>query len=276
MRRSILPLLIALAVGTVAVPAAAGDITINTDHCNVNTSYDVSVDDVGVRFQRDFGTPSKVFMHDGQLRVDGHAVTVSRADAQSLRQYEHEVRQALPEMAAIAHEGVDIGFSALTTVAATFANAGVDRDDLMERLNRKHADALRRIDQTLGHGQWKQDAIADVIENTVEDAVPELVGTVTAGAVKAALSGDQAQIAALEARADSLEESIDREVNARADQLGVRAQGLCKRLAAMDALQQQWRFRLRNDARLQLMHWDKSSRQPENGDKSREAVATTH
>lgn len=262
MRRIILSLLAALSLGALAVPAAAHDLHINTEKCNYSTDYDVYVTPAGVRFERVDGTPSKVFMHDGRLRVDGRAVAVSDADGQSLRQYETQVRKAVPEMAGIAREGVDIAFSAMTTVAATFASEGHERDRLVQRLNRKHADALRRIDDTLGRGQWRRDALEDVVEDTVQDAVPELVSTVAAGAVKAALSGDDSQMAALQARADSLDASIEREVDARADKLKVRADGLCKRFAAMNQMQTQWQFRLSNDQPLQLLHRDKSHAHP--------------
>lgn len=275
MLRIIVPVLAVLGLGAVAVPAAAHDLHINTDQCNYSTDYDVTVTPAGVRFQRADGTPSKVFMRDGHLRVDGRAVAVSHADEQSLRQYETQVRKALPEMAGIAREGVDIGFSAMTTVAATFSSEDQQRDRLLQRLNRQHADALRRIDATLGQGQWRHDALKDAVENTVQHAVPELVSTVAAGAVKAALSGDDSQVAALQARADSLDTSIEREVDARADKLKVRADGLCKRLVAMDQMQKQWQFRLGNGQPLQLLQQDKSHASHEHAHKDKDDVAAT-
>lgn len=248
---SLLTLAIGVAFGS---QAQAHDRLVHVDHqCSFSTEYDVRVDAAGVAFSRDGGAPSKVFMHDGQLRVDGSPVDVSAADAVRLRDYERSVRALLPEVAGIAREGLDIGFSALTAVATTFAEDGDERSRLLARLNRDHAKALSRIDAGLGSGVWTQHDLGDTIGDSVEGAVSELVSTVTAGAVKAALSGDQARIAALEARADSLDKTIEKEVDARADQLEVRAQALCPKLAALDQLQQQLDFRLPNGAALQLI-----------------------
>ena len=197
-------------------------------------------------------------MHDGRLQVDGRELTVSADDAARLRQYEGTVREVLPEVAGIVREGLDIGFDAMTTVAATFAQGSDERAHLLSRLRRDHAAALERIDGGLGSGVWTREAMGDVIEDSIEGAVSELVGTVTAGAVKAALSGDQAQLAALEARADTLDETIDKEVDARADKLDARAQQLCPKFATLEQLQQAFQFRLADGSRLRLIdHQDR-------------------
>jgi hypothetical protein len=225
----------------------------NSDHCGYSTDYDVRLNADGIAFDREADEPTRVFMHDGQLRVDGKRVELSAADAGRLRDYEGEVRKLLPEVVGIVREGLDIGYSAMTTVATTFAANGEQRDELLQRLNRKHAAALRAVDRGIGSGVWKQDEVANVIEDGVQSAVSEMAGTITASAVRVALSGDDAKVADLQARADSLEKTINREVDARADRLGQRAQALCPRLTELDQLQQQWQFRLGDGSRLQLL-----------------------
>jgi len=253
-----LPLaLAAIALLTVgaAAPAAAFDVHLSTDQCShsYQTDFDVTITDGGIDFERDAGKPGSVFMHDGKLRIDGHDVAVSAEDGERIRHYEIEVRQLVPEVAGIAREGVDIGFSAMTSVTAAFADNGQDRARMVEKLNRKHAEALRKIDAGIGSGHWTQRDTEDLVDDSVADAVSELVGSVTASAVGAALSGDQTKVAALEARANSLGGALDREVNARADKLNARVQTLCPRLAHLDSLQQQWQFRLTDGTRLKLM-----------------------
>ena len=207
----------------------------------------------GITFDHAGGKPGNVFMHDGQLRVDGRQLALSNAAADRLRQYEGQVRALLPEVAGIVREGLDIGFSAMTTAATTFAENGEERGQLLDRLNRKQAAALKQVDQGIGSGVWKQHEVVGVIEEGVQSAVSEMAGTVTANAVKAAFSGDEAKVAAREARADSLDKTIDREVDARADRLGERAQALCSRLTELERLQQQFQFRLGDGSRLPLL-----------------------
>ncbi|MEI7035549.1 DUF2884 family protein [Fulvimonas yonginensis] len=226
------------------------------ESCSFGTEYDVAVKPDGILFERSGGTPASVFMHDGALRVDGRPVTVSPADASRLREYESQVRGLLPEVASIAREGVDIGFDALTTVVATFADTADERARLTAQLNDQHRQALASVDNGLGRGVWRQHGVEDLMEHQVGDAVATLVSTVTANAVKAALSGDQSKVAALEARADALERTIDKEVDARADKLGERADALCPRMARLDQLQQQFQFRLQDGSRLALVDHD--------------------
>ena len=244
----------ALAAGTaLGVPAQAHGLHVNDQKCSFGTDYDVLVKPDGITFERQDGAPQNVFMHDGALRIDGRDVAVSAGDARRLREYESQVRSLLPEVASIAREGVDIGFDALATVVASFADDPAERSRLVAELNQQHRQALAEVDNGLGHGVWRQHSMQDLMENQVGGAVSTLVGTVTAKAVKAALSGDESQVAALEARADSLDKSIDKEVDARADKLGERAEALCPRMQRLDELQQAFEFRLKDGARLALV-----------------------
>jgi len=234
----------------------AHDLQVHDGHCGYSTAYDVQVMPNGVGFHRNDGRPSDVFMHDGRLRVDGRDMTVSSDDATHLRNYEQQVRQLLPEVAGIAREGVSIGFAAMRTVLMTFADNDAERQRMVGRLDDNHRQALARIDDTLGKGVWKSNDMEEVIEKSVEDSVSDLVSKVTGQAVSAALSGDQSKVAALQARADSLDRSIDREVNKRSNELDKRADALCPRLSSLDALQQQFQFRLQDGSRLQLLAYD--------------------
>jgi hypothetical protein len=248
-------LFLALAAGATSPAFAEHGFHVDTDHCgnNYGTAFDVDVRPSGIAFSRDDGSPGKVFMHDGALRVDGKDISVSTTDADSLRRYESDVRALVPEVAAIAREGIDIGFAAMTSVTAAFAEDGDSRARMVDKLKRKRIDAQKRIDDTLGAGHWHREDTDRLVEDAVSDSVGDLVGTVTAGAVSAALSGDQAKVAALEARANSLDAAIKREVDTRADALEKRAHALCPKLAELDGIQKQWQFRLADGSRLRLM-----------------------
>lgn len=254
MRYATMAVTLGLALGLpLGAPVQAREFHVDHASCGYETPYDVAVDAAGIRFVREDGAPGKVFMHDGHLRVDGRDVTVSADDAARLRQYEDNVRTLLPEVAGIAREGVEVGFAAMRVVTATFAESEAERRELVGRLDRRRAQALADIDGSLGRGVWRHDAIGESLSDSVQASIGDLVGKVTGSAVSAALSGDQAKVAALEARADSLDKSIDKEIDARADRLNDRAQALCPRLQALDGLQQQFRFRLADGSRLQLV-----------------------
>jgi len=233
----------------------AHELQIHEGNCGYSTAYDVEVMPNGIGFHRNDGRPNDVFMHEGHLRVDGREVAVNSEDATRLRDYELQVRLLLPEVAGVAREGVDIGFAAMRTVLMTFAENDDERRRMIGRLDENHRQVLARIDNGLGKGVWRSGDMEDVVEKSVESSISDLVSKVAGQAVSAALSGDESKVAALEARADSLDKSIDREVNKRSSELDKRADALCPRLSALDALQRQFQFRLADGSRLQLLSY---------------------
>jgi Protein of unknown function (DUF2884) len=251
---------IAFAAGLVVAGGAQASSThMHHLQCSYNSDYDVQIKADGIAFTRDDEHPQEVFIHDGQLRVDGRAVTVSPQDAARLRSYERQVRDLLPAMADIARDGVDIGYSAMTTVAATLTDDSDERTRVMDKLRDRHAEALRQIDVTLGHGFWKAGDSGETFGATVEEAVADMVGSITRDVLKDALSNDPSKLASLEARTGALETTLDKAVEQPADKLAQRADALCPRLGQLEQLQQQFRFRLPNGERLKLLSSDTDS-----------------
>jgi hypothetical protein len=273
MRTRLTAIALALALGCAlsAITARASDIHLHHQSCGYSSSYDVKVDAVGIRFDRDDGTSARILMHDGRLQVDGRDVAMSAADTERLRQYEGTVRTLMPEAAEVAREGVDIGFAAMRTVMQTFAENDSDRRRMIGRLDDRRREALAQIDGSLGRGVWKHQAFADTLGDSIASSVSELVGKVAASAVEAALSGDQSKVAALQARADTLDKSIDKEVNARADRLDQHARALCPRMQALEQLQQQFQFRLADGSRLEWVRREESESEENKSEGSRAA-----
>jgi hypothetical protein len=230
--------------------------------CDYDSDYNVQVQPDGIVFTREDDHAVDVFMHDGQLRIDGRAVTVSSEDAMRLREYEQQVRDLMPLIAAIAKDGVDIGYSALTTVLATLDDSGNDRASLLQELHDRRVEALQQVDSTLGQGMWKAGDENRFFTENLEDTVSDLVGRLTGSAVSDAFSGDTTRLAALEARAHALNTTLDKAVEAPAEKLDQRAEALCPRLSALHQLQQQFQFRLAGGERLQLLstHMDSSNK----------------
>jgi hypothetical protein len=250
-----------LSLATILALVVAGGVQAADRHahhlsCSFNSDYDVQVETNGIAFTRNSGHPGDVFMHDGKLRVDGADVDVSASDAARLRDYEQQVRELVPIVAAIARDGADIGYSALTTVVATLAENGDERTRLLHELHDRHSEALQHIDVTLGHGMWKAGDSSALFGDNLQKTAGDLVSTVTAGIVKDALSGDSNRLAALQARTDALDTTLDKAIDAPADKLGQRAEALCPHFSLLQRLQQQFQFRLPNGEHLQLISPD--------------------
>lgn len=251
---------LALAAGlSFGTAAQAHEMHLNSGTCGYVTDYDVRVNSNGVFFDSNEVKPSSVYMQDGKLVVDGKSIPVNDADAQRLRDYESSVRKAMPEIAAITREGVDIGFTALRAVTVTFAESDSERRKYVAKLEASRDKAMAEIDDGLGKGVWKRDAFGEALGETMGSTIADLASQVAVKAVAAALTGDEGKVASLEARADSLDKTIDKEIDARADKLDARALALCPRFQSMAQTQQQFQFRLADGSRLQLIRYDKDN-----------------
>jgi hypothetical protein len=244
--------------------AAAGGVHAfgNSAHhmeCNYNSDYDVQVRPGGITFTRSGDHASDVFMHDGQLRVDGRVMKVSRDDARRLGDYEQQVRDLVPVIASIARDGIDMGYTALTTVVATLDDSSDDRTRILQSLHDRRIEALQQVDGTLGRGMWRAGDEDELFNSNLEHTVSDVVGSITAKAVSDALSGDSTRLAALQARASALNATLDQAIELPATKLGQRAAALCPGLNALNQLQQQFQFRLADGERLQLLFTDMDS-----------------
>jgi hypothetical protein len=256
-RHAILLVLLSSLIATAGAHAMG-----NHEHhlqCDYDSDYDVQVQPDGIAFTRGSGHPAEVFMHDGQLRIDGRMVAVSSQDVARLREYEQQVRGLVPAMAAIARDGVNVGYAALATVVATMVDNGDQRTHLLQTLRDRRVEALQQVDDTLGQGQWRAGDENEVFNQSLEKTVSDLVGGITGNAVSDALSGDPARLAELEARANALDAALDKAVEAPAEKLGQSAEALCPHLSALNQLQQQFQFRLADGGRLQLLISDMDS-----------------
>lgn len=247
-------MLLAAALGAaVSMPAFAHT---HIHDCDLSSDYSLSIKPDRLVFKRHHGTPAEVEIANGTLRVDGTLVATTGADAQRLRDAEQEVRSLVPEVKGIARDAVAIAFDAVGQVAAAFAHDGAAARRSAEHIAALGREIDRKIEATDSFDHWEDADIDRLVGSTVEAVVPEIVGNVTAEALKVAFTGDEAAAAELEARASSIEKSVDRAVEKQAAALEVRAMGVCSRLRALDRVQSGLDVRLPDGSRLDLVRVD--------------------
>ena len=247
-------MLLAAALGAaVSVPAFAHT---HIHDCDLSSDYALSIKPDRLVFKRHHGTPAEIEIANGTLRVDGTLVATNATDTQRLRDAEQEVRALVPEVKGIARDAVAIAFDAVGQVAAAFAHDGAAARRTAEHIAELGREIDRKIAETDSFEHWQDADIDRLVGSTVEAVVPEIVGNVTAEALKVAFTGDEAAAAELEARASSIEKSVDRAVEKQAAQLEVRAMGVCSRLRALDRVQSGLDVRLPDGSRLDLVRVD--------------------
>ncbi|MCB1609919.1 MAG: DUF2884 family protein [Xanthomonadales bacterium] len=235
--------------------AGAPAVYAHSDHCNVDSDYDFKITDDALVFERDSGNPERVEFRHGELIIDGQRQNLSTADRDRVARFERDAREIVPEAKAIALDAVDLAAVALEQVATAFAS-GDDRDRIIARGNDLRVRLRDRIESANSSDSFDEEEFEEAIEEIVETAVPELVGGVAAMAMKAAFSGDEDMVTQIEARAEELERTIEREVEARADLIETRADALCERVRQLDQIESQFEFAMADGRSLDLLDTD--------------------
>ena len=236
----------AIALGA-CLAAAGGVASADELHCEVNMDYDLTLNPRSLILIRDSGTPQRLVMRQGALFVDDRWVTLSDDDRNRLVQFEQQTRAVLPLAQEVGREAADIAITALGEVASRDPSA--TRTQLASVRDKVDL----RLKQSFGKSQLTPVDIDDEIGTLVAEMLPQLIGDVVASTVQAAMTGNGAQLRSL----DGLEQRIERLVEPQARALRPRAQQLCTRMEALDALDNALAYRLPSGAPLQLLQVDR-------------------
>lgn len=250
MRRILFGLALAAATATAA---AHGD---KFGTCDIDSDYGLQITPQALLFSRDDGAPARIEMARGELRIDGHALSISDADRERLLRYEATVRELVPEAKALASEAVEIAFSAVQHVSNTFSSPD-NVDAAAERLVLARRRIQAEIDASFESQAFNEREVEQLIEQTIEGLLPALIGDITGEAIRIALTGDEDAAAELEARAERMETAIERDVEARAERLEKRAEALCPSVADLDGIESSLDLRLADNQPLDLVRLDR-------------------
>jgi hypothetical protein len=232
---------VSLALMLLAAGAQAKEI-----RCNIESDYDLSIDERSVIFTRESGQPKWVVMRQGRLFVDDRWVALSREDSQRIADFERNARLTMPLASEIARDATEIAFTALTEVAAGFSDDPANTRTSLEQA-RKTID--QRLARSISANRFSGDEMGEAIGETVGEVVPLIIGDIVGGAVRSAFTGDTARLK----RMENLDKQIEAKVEPRARQLEVRAEKLCEQLQELDRLDDALAYRLPGGGRLNLL-----------------------
>lgn len=217
----------ALSLPMASLPAAS------LGSCPVRSDFKVQRDDGGYRFTR--GASSNVLVRNGNLVVNGAPVALSADDRARLKRFQADLDSVIEEARGLGMEATALAIDAVSEVAlAFFGDDPATLNRFEQRLGQLDADI--RASLATGDGAlFDERAFSRAIESAMSELAPMLAGRVAAKAVAAALSGDDAGIRDIEARASRLEHEIEARVKARARDLEARADALCPQIESMAA-----------------------------------------
>lgn len=241
-RRMSLPCACVLIV--LSLPTAAG-IEIDAS-CDMDSDYDLSIDERSVILTRETGVPKAIVMRQGKLFVDDRWVTLSHADTQRIADFEKGARAAMPEAQAIGREAADIAFTALGEVAAGFSS---DPKAVQAKVARAREQIDARLARSVTPTRFNGSDLGEGIGEAVAEVIPSMIGDIVSGAIGAAFSGDASRLKRLE----NLDAQIEARVEPRAKALEKRADNLCRRMVELDRIDNDLEFRLADGQPLDML-----------------------
>lgn len=231
--------------------AAAAGRSVNVD-CDVRSDYDFALTKKSVILTRKDGAPKTVLMRQGRLFIDDRWVEVSDADRDRLVDYEREARATMPLAAQVGRDAATIAFTALGEVARGFSR---DPGATEVKLRQARVELDRSLARSVSPTHFNSAELGDGIGEAVSNVVPRVVADIVGGALRAALSGDTAQLE----RLDNLDARIEAVVEPRARALERNAGMLCRSMQALDRIDEALAYR--HDGRpLDLLRVDAEGR----------------
>jgi hypothetical protein len=206
--------------------------------CHASSSYDLTVQPDSLLFDRAAPSPRRVLLHDGSLRIDGHAVALNDEARDRLTLFERDLRALVPRAKAVADRGVDVAVQAIRSEAAGLNLGANTRAELDRRLAADAADLKQRIAASHSTHDWHGTAANEYAQRLATDIVPLLAADLGQQALSAALSGDLQGAAALRERASSLASDWPARLQQRMQVLRPQIEALCPDIRRLATLQQ--------------------------------------
>lgn len=245
-----------IALGLAALTLSAPVISGNID-CDIESPYSLDLKGEGIAFSSKDSSPRHVRFDKGHLYIDGREVVLSAHDRQTISEMEDEVRGIAAEAVVIASEGIDIAFDALSEVSRALIENSDRQVELVKSLEKTRSVVQTQIRDAVLNRPFDEKAFQALIESQVETMASELVkvvvGEVVPRAIAAALSGDDAAVKDIEARANRLEAEIEKRVEAKAREIERRAETLCPRVKSLVELESSLALRLEDGSQLNLI-----------------------
>ena len=230
-----------LALLSLAASAQAKDVS-----CNIESDYDLNINDQSVILTRESGTPKWIVIRGDRLFVDDRWVALGREDRQRIADFDRGTREVMPLAREIGREAASIAFTALGEVAAGFSNDPADTRAKLDQA-RKKIDA--RLARSVTANRFDGRDLGEGIGQAVSEVGPLVIGDIVGGAVRAALSGDTQRLEQME----GLDKQIEARIEPRAKALEERAERMCAKMEALDRLDNALAYRLPDGTALDLL-----------------------
>lgn len=223
--------------------------------CHASSSYDLTVVPDALLFDRAAPTPRRIRVHAGQLTDNGTVVRLNAEDHDRLVLFEEQLRALVPKVRNVAANGVDLAIKAVHAETASLGLSADTQAQLDAKLAAHAAELKRRIGASTSTHDWQGDAFDRYADAIVADIAPLLTADLAQQAVAAAVNGDLAAAASLQAHAADLAGDMRPRLERRMQALRPQIQALCPSIRSLHELQRD--VRGGNGRALDLLDIDK-------------------
>ncbi len=244
-----------LALSLFIVSPAFAAVSFSTENCNIHSDYALKIEPNQLVLTQKDGVPTTLLISNGTLVADGQNLALSAADRERVVAIERGVRDLEPDIKAIAREAIAIALEAVSEVGASFADSPEDARENAIKIQRSAAELDAHIASTDTISEVEVEAF---VGKTVAALIGNLVGNITAQALKVAFSGDEKAAAELEARADGIDKKVEKIAEKRSKALEQRAGAMCPKFRNLQRLERELDVRLPNGQPLRLTSEKKS------------------
>ena len=206
--------------------------------CHASSSYDVTVQDNSLLFDRPSPAPQRVELRQGALRTDGVPVKLNAEDQDRLVLFERELRALVPRVRAVADQAVDVAVRSLRAEADAMDLTAATRSEFDRRLDAHAREIRQRIASSHSSHDWDGDAATAYGNQIAADLLPLLAADLGQQAINAALAGDLQAAGDLRDRAASLATQLQPRLLQRMQVLRPQVEALCPSIRRLAELQQ--------------------------------------
>lgn len=219
--------------------------------CSVELQSDVTINSESIDVSAESGD-RLLIDSDNNLYVNGEKYPLSDEQQTIVDAYADQVRKTIPEIVAIALEGVEIALTAVSEVFYALLERSPPQSllDSISRIEEAVAERMSVNGDTIhvkgGEINGLEETMADLepeIERAVQSAVGDLVVSI-GESVRDGEVGIMDSILGFAEKAEQFERDIEAEVMVKARKLEERAEGLCDEVYALQAVESQMHVKI--------------------------------
>lgn len=213
------------------------NVNINTDQCDITLNYDLTISPDHILIIEDDETMIDIY-NDKMLFIRGEKVELTSKQQAMVTNYAESIRNTVPEVSKIAVEAISIAYEGINAAFGEHIDTSSTREKFIE-LEQKISD---KYGSHNGHYRFSQgnfntniedDEVDQLVQDLMQDIVPQLIGGIMANVTKAMISGNSDF-----SEFENIGDKVELEIESRADELEQRAEAFCYSLKEVDELEQ--------------------------------------